>query len=419
MKKNFVFDVSETDLIDVEEATVIKETGVSSDRVKESVMKEIKKGKKKFSKKKLFSVIAIAAAIGLVSGLTVSATTGGFNPLFGELFAGQVADGVFPGSNITVESNDVNIDFVGIAGDNDAMLGIYEITRKDGSKFLEDPSDYVCLANAADIEVTNSLWSRLWSGVLFSGSPQNRGGQVRYQLIDENTIRAVVGFSDENEDIKGERMTIKEESITLCHIDEVLCECYTYEEYEAYRDAHEAELEEKEKGLREDQSLIKLDDQYVVGTFSEFPLTYELGVTLNYKSTEKNMENAKGSPFTALNTDWEVVAMSSKSLSMTLTAKSEQFRVYQDFDEAHMDNWTDGQRHLYLNADNEIVVDITLRDGTTVVGEGFMNEGAFYPNGKGTTTWKIIFHEKDSAMTYALNPNDIVSVKCNNFELLK
>ena len=102
MKNTFVFDKSENDLLDLEEETVIKETGIDTAKVKESIMKEIKSGKKtkKNSIKKIFSIAAIAAAITAAATITVQAATGVFNSVFGEIFAGQPANGVFPGSDV-------------------------------------------------------------------------------------------------------------------------------------------------------------------------------------------------------------------------------------------------------------------------------------------------------------------------------
>ena len=66
-------------------------------------MKEIKGGKKtrKTSARKIFSIIGIAAAITAVLTVTAQAATGVFNPAFGEFFAGQPANGVFPGADLS------------------------------------------------------------------------------------------------------------------------------------------------------------------------------------------------------------------------------------------------------------------------------------------------------------------------------
>ena len=126
MKNTFVFDKSENDLLDLEEETVIKETGIDTAKVKESIMKEIKSGKKtkKNSIKKIFSIAAIAAAITAAATITVQAATGVFNPAFGEIFAGQPANGVFPGSDVSVKSDMLDIDFLGITGDETEMFSI-------------------------------------------------------------------------------------------------------------------------------------------------------------------------------------------------------------------------------------------------------------------------------------------------------
>ena len=57
MKNTFVFDKSENDLLDLEEETVIKETGIDTAKVKESIMKEIKTESKLKEFCKYFSII--------------------------------------------------------------------------------------------------------------------------------------------------------------------------------------------------------------------------------------------------------------------------------------------------------------------------------------------------------------------------
>ena len=65
MKRTFVFDKSEDELDELDEGTIIKETGIDAARVKEAVMKEIT-GKRKgkiLPFKKIFTIIAAAAVI--------------------------------------------------------------------------------------------------------------------------------------------------------------------------------------------------------------------------------------------------------------------------------------------------------------------------------------------------------------------
>ena len=66
MKNTFIFDASENDIINLDETTVIKTTGVNTNNIKVRVLKEIKNGKKPvrvIRKKTVFSIIAAAAAV--------------------------------------------------------------------------------------------------------------------------------------------------------------------------------------------------------------------------------------------------------------------------------------------------------------------------------------------------------------------
>ena len=166
MKKAFIFDKLENDLVSIDENTVLAETGVDAPRIKEAVMKEIKGGKKtkKATIKKIFSIAAIAAAITAAATLTVQAATGAFNPAFAELYAGEPASGVFPGADISVKSDTLDINFLGVTGDEASMISIYEIRRKDAGDFVESfdtPDAYRFLDVRADVNVSESEYKKL------------------------------------------------------------------------------------------------------------------------------------------------------------------------------------------------------------------------------------------------------------------
>lgn len=427
MKKKFIFDKAENDIADIDELTVIKNTGVDSARVKESVMKEIRdenKPEKKTNKKslkKIFSIVAIAAAVAAAASLTTMAATGFLNPAFGELFAGQPANGIFPGADISVNSTDYNIEFIGVTGDETEMFSIYDITKKDGSNFVDTKDNYCFLGTNADMDITESPY-KLMKASLDGG--RGRGSGVSYEFADEKTIRAVVSYSDTAGCIKGERLTVKDTETTFYHIDDVLYSdaSSTLEGCLNFMDENKKLLDEKEASLSKDQFIlpVSLDgrSKVVVVTMKTIPMEYELGVKLNYKTAEKTFSEAEGRTFNALNTEWKIKSIKAGSFGIKINAATDENNVYAGFDMENMENWSSEKLHDYFNVSTDISIEITLKDGTKVNAIG-MSCSSSKDHGYGESTWECNYIlEGSSSAMYALDSNDIVSIVCNGTELI-
>ncbi len=424
MKKTFVFDKSENDILDIDESTVNKETGINAARVKESVMKEIKSGKKakKFSAKKIFSIVAVAAAITAAATVTVQAATGVFNPAFGEIFSGQPANGVFPGSDISVKSDTLDIEFVGVTGDETNMFSVYNITRKDGSNFVDTTDNYCFLGTNAQMDVSESAFKKL---KLMMDGGRGVGDGVTYEFVDAKTIRAMAVFSDTAGCIKGERLTVTDTETSFYHIDEVLYsdKSNTFLGCNAYMEKNDALIKEKEASFNENQYIIPILDKdgtskLAVTTVTTIPFEYELGAKLNYKTTEKTFSEAEGKTFRSRNTDWTIKNVKAGSFTLTIEAQTDKDHTYDGFDMSNQENWTDEQLHEYLNIDNSINAEITLKDGTKISATG-TSGGSNEPDGTSVSTWSLSYYNEESAAKlYALDANDIVSISCCGTELL-
>ena len=109
MKTNNIFDRMDKET-EVNEQTVIEETGVSTDKVKELFGEMVKnngktKAVKKRKTKKVITVIAAAIAAVLALGTITAGATGSFNGVFGKMFSGQAADGMYSGGSVDISSN--------------------------------------------------------------------------------------------------------------------------------------------------------------------------------------------------------------------------------------------------------------------------------------------------------------------------
>lgn len=423
MKKKFVFDKVENDIVSIDESTVIRETGVDAAKVKESVMKEIRNEKKtrKSSFKKVFSIFAIAAALTAAATVSTMAATGAFNPAFGELFAGQPANGIFPGSDISVNSDSLNIEFVGVTGDETEMLSIYNITKKDGSSFVDTADNYCFLGNNSEMDVSESSYKQL---KIFLDGGCGRSSGVSYDFVDEKTIRAVASYSDTAGCIKGERLTVKDKETTFYHIDEVLYSdaSDSFEGCTDYMEKNSEYLKEKEASLKENQIMIPaiLDGHanYVVATSTTIPFEYELGVKLNYKTTERAFPEVVGRKFNVLNTEWSIESIQAGSFGLKLRAVTDHSNIYAGFDMDNSENWSFETLHDYFNVPTDITLNITLKDGTRVIAKGyaaFRNE----MQGHGEYEWHCTYVlDSDQSISYALDSNNIASIVCNGTELI-
>ena len=116
MKKKFVFDSMESDFSDIIEETIIENTGVNTERVVNTVMKATTAKKiRRFTKRGIIGIAAAVAAAVIISTVSVGAA-GGFNQVFGNWFAGQPKYGLFAGSNVSIKSDNLEIDPHSIMG---------------------------------------------------------------------------------------------------------------------------------------------------------------------------------------------------------------------------------------------------------------------------------------------------------------
>ena len=64
-------------------------------------------------------------------------------------------------------------------------------------------------------------------------------------------------------------------------------------------------------------------------------------------------------------------------------------------------------------------IEITLKDGTKVYGIAGSGKSEDEPNGKSKSSWNCTYLEDgETYKPYTLDPNDIISIKCNGTELI-
>ena len=430
MKKTFIFDKLDDELVSLDESTIVHETGIDPVRVKEAIMKEVK-GERKTKKatiRRLFSIVAIAAAIAAAATISVQAATGGFHPIFGELFAGEPANGVFPGSDITVKSDTLDVEFLGVTGDDNMMISVFDIKKKDGSDFIETfdtPEDYRFLSVKADISVTENKYKTMMYDLM--GGGQSAGSGVHYEFVDEKTIRTYTSYSDSLGYIKGETLTVRDWDTIAYHIDEVLYsdDSETLDGCLQFLKDNEDFIEQKVATLNENQIITFITEdpmQVVVATKTELPLQYRLDVTLNYKTIEKTFPQAKGKKFDDEGTEWTIKKVTAEAFGLVIDAATDNNKKLEDFNVSNSANWSPEEAHDYMNSlsSSELNIEITLKDGTKVYGEASSSDYQGEASGKGKSSWSCAyFKEGEETKMYTLDPNDIISIKCEGIELLE
>ena len=400
----------------IDEKTIYENTGVNADNVKELVMNKIHESKsanKKNRKKKItFTLIAAAAAVAVLG--TTAAATGSFNSVFGEMLAGEMKGGMYAGGNVQVQSDDLDIDFKGIAGDKHEVYGMMTITKKDGSAFVENTDDYFFGYEAFNEKVDcklspmNQLIGKLW----YFGQ-ELQGGDITYTFKDANTVNAVIYYGSQY-NIIGETLTVNESKPLFYHTDEVLC---TDEEINAFfsninenTDMSQAPYliaqRDRESTLKDGQVfMFDGNGNFVIASEYPFELKYDLSVKLNYKDTTKYLDEAKGKTV-SYNTCNEMTVTELEAHAFGL--KIEMVYPTDDMDKV---------RAIESKFDDNIInhVEMTMQDGTVYTA----NQGGSYQSHNieridfafSSDDWKKVVIDPDKITKVVYNGTTIYNVQ--------
>ncbi len=313
MKKKFAFDSVEYDPSDINESTITEDNGVDTERVVSKVMTAVKTGRKTsaYSKRGIIGVAAAIAAVAAIGTVSVGAV-GGFNQVFGNWFAGEPKYGLFPGDNISCSSDKKDIDFKGISGDDNFVGAAFSIKNKDGSSFVDSGDGTFVIYGSNDISVTESPVSMLF------GHDINRGGSVWYRLEDKDTIGVTALYSDACAHLKGERMTIKEEKLYVYHLDKVIGGVEN--SFDDLTEKYKNEMKQNQTVFMYSASGAYEDNKYYIATEYIIPVDFELSVTLNYKTTTREIDLADGKQLSMNDVDMTINNVKANSFGMTVNA---------------------------------------------------------------------------------------------------
>ena len=345
-KTKNIFNYMLNDPENIDEKTIYENTGVNADNVKELVMNNIhgKSSAKKNGKKKItFTLIAVAAAVAVLG--TTAAATGTFNPVFGQLFAGEAPNGAYTGGNVKINSDTLDINFEGVVGDTSKAYSMMTITKKDGSPIVNDSKNIMIVKTADAFEEYDSTVSISHSLLedVFGGKRELKD-VLYYSFEDDCTLKATVGISD-SRNLIGSTMNINESALIVWRVDEVVRNKDELSKmYQDYRDGKyedeyldvigrvKKEYEEKiGHPIAQNQEIMPafdengyiLDDDWrfhtiVLAHYEKIDFKYDLSVKLNYKDTSVSFDDMIGREITVDGQKQNITEFNVKPFSMSI-----------------------------------------------------------------------------------------------------
>ena len=345
-KTNNIFNYMLNDPENIDEKTVYENTGVNPDNVKELVMNKIHESKSvKKNTGKIIRFTLVAAAAAAVLGTSVAAASGTFNPVFGQLFAGEAPNGAYTGGNVKINSDALDINFEGVVGDTSKAYSMMTITKKDGSPIVDDSKNIMMVKTADSFEEydpTVSISHSLLEDVF--GGKKELKDVLYYSFEDDCTLKATVGISD-SRNLIGSTMNINESALIVWRVDEVVRTkdelSKMYQDYMdgKYEDEYldvigrvKKEYEEKiGHPIAENQEIMPgfdengyiLDDDWrfhtiVLAHYEKIDFKYDLSVKLNYKDTSVSFDDMIGREITVDGQKQNITEFNVKPFSMLL-----------------------------------------------------------------------------------------------------
>ncbi|MBR2177132.1 MAG: hypothetical protein IJ861_09345 [Clostridia bacterium] len=436
MKQKFVFDELDDDILDIDEMTINMDTGVSAERICEKVMSNIdQKTPKKSMKKRIGITLVAAAAAAAVLGTATVAATGGFNPAFAEYFAGDCVDGIYSGSEIKINSDRVDIDFLGITGDDSNVIGLAEITNKYGSSFIDNPEDVFIGYDSTNACYKPTLWQRMTNTFVTISNTE-----VNYTFQDNKTLRLFFKCSDNGTGTpKGQTLEMQGGTIYAYRPvktiytpsksdDRVQYEYddngnivwdYPVELYDALQNEYASQLEQN-------QTITEAQDggSIIIAETTEIKLDYTLSVKLNYKSSDSINFTADGA--SKVNIDginWDFLNIEAQSFSLAVKIRTwegaklkipfvslgEDASAKQNEDGSYTvsDEYLEKEAAFHRYFDNLFSeMDITLKDGRTIKGK--YNGGYQFSNNYCELDGVYQYYE--NGRNVAIDPSNIKSI---------
>ncbi|MEE0264221.1 MAG: hypothetical protein UD936_01205 [Acutalibacteraceae bacterium] len=197
-------------------------------KIKADVFDRVGIKNKKRCTGKNFRVLLIAAV--LVMSITICSTviyaSGTVQSIFGEFFGGNITSaGLYESNDLSISTTDecLNIELLGVTGDERKLYTVLEVTKKDGSALTDEGYKYpFWLTNEGE-----SLWDYYECYVAYEDKDGNYfgpcGDSIDYSLSkDKKSLKIMVMLSAKERNLQGATISIVSKSFGASKVIEAL-----------------------------------------------------------------------------------------------------------------------------------------------------------------------------------------------------
>ena len=336
MKTNNMFDKLDREA-EIDINTVYAETGVKTENVVELFREKasVKASKPARKTGRVFVILAAATAAALALGAVTVTAKPAVDEAFAEYFAGNSIEGVYSGSNVKAASDKVNVEFLGVAGDDRTALSLVRFSAKDGSRLCSDLGEGTFFRYKLGSEKNEGFYARrsAWITDVFKN---NDTGAVAedFTLKDDGTVILSMRYTTADSTPKGDTIEAGCDTITAVHPVKTV---YTLSEdeivYYADRNIISDGSDELYKTLNEKYGSELKDGQelciskdgrnIVIADVRDIALDFTLSAKLDYKTCESvDLKTGKSESLSVSGADWRITELTARSYSMTLKARS-------------------------------------------------------------------------------------------------
>lgn len=414
-----------------------------------------------FSKKKSTKITLAVLIAAAVSSTAVTAyALGGFGEAFADMFIEDSPNGMYSGENIEIESSNTNVEFLGVAGNNEMAATATKLTRADGSAFVDDITDTWIAASSSD---EHSAYFLGYSNEDFSISRPNwvkvryvndddlmAGGdiytEVNFYFNDPSTISVYSITTGVYGGLKGQTVTMHADDLSTYtqkeivydfseHLDE-----FADSEYYAFDDDYRQALNDcvEKYGQETRNGLILVVNPYtndfVLAEEKPLDVDFTLSVKLAYKVDETRYSvtnlaravdgwgsNTKGTfrltPFTlTLNVnadiptaqDFWTFGLTNSSIEKETSDQATGMAKFVDY--LHMERPQCPE-----------TLTVTLTDGTTVIAEDTGLDDGDLSSGKYSVLYRFYPDNGDESRKrpISIDVNDIKTISANGVVIYK
>ena len=374
MKTTFkkVFDEFDDEIMNIDENSVCENMDIDVEKIKGEVFMRLedKENKKRTSKK---VIIMLVAAVIIAVGTIGAYASGSLQYAFQDWFSGDLnSSGLYDGGKVELKSCDesLNVNLLGITGDDEKIYTSIEVTKKDGSAVIDE--DYSCpywTLRSPESIPEGANWNHYYtcraSSTDKNGNPAHASNMVKYSLSNDNKVLKIYIYTlvYVGDNLVDGRMTVTSESLGAYKINEVLdkIELGNPVEY----DWDKIKKRQKELGISDEDCINVLDDgynKYCYGNSSVFELPFEMSFDLNYRS-DNSIEKSLS---------WEDAPDFIEPIAENVEMRITPFGIYlfgnYDVDALNSAEWNNEEHNMDFNCFKDVGWDdtskIILNDGT-------------------------------------------------------